>query len=190
MSTFSLNIFEQQLQNTTKLDNALLKVCKKIHKTEKSVEHSNVGYQSPKIDINKHKVFWDLYKKVEGHIRSNLKIYDLKEVNLDFSLPWININKAGDFNWPHIHVNSHFSGIYYLKVPKNSGRIIFHNPFTIHNNFFLKEFNEYNAHNTNVFKHMPSESSFLMFPGNLKHAVEQSKSKQDRISISFDVKLK
>ena len=63
MSTFSLNIFEQQLQNTTKLDNALLKACKKIHKTEKSVEHSNVGYQSPKIDINKHKVFWDLYKK-------------------------------------------------------------------------------------------------------------------------------
>ena len=29
-----------------------------------------------------------------------------------------------------------------------------------------------------------------MFPGNVKHAVKKNESKQDRISIAFDINLK
>ena len=190
MSTFSLNIFGKQIENTKKLNADLLKVCKKIYKTQKSVQHSNEGYQSPKIDINKHKIFYDLYKKLESNIRANLTVYDLKETNLDFSLPWVNINKPGDFNWPHIHVESHFSGLYYLKVPKDSGDVVLYNRLHEGNSFYERKFNEYNSHNSSSFTYGPQESTFLMFTGNTKHAVKQNKSKQNRISIAFNINIK
>ena len=38
---------------------------------------------------------------------------------------WANINPPGGYNMPHIHPNSHFSGVYYIKAPKDSGNISF-----------------------------------------------------------------
>lgn len=190
MNTFSLNIFNKQIENTKKLNIDLLKTCKKIYKTTKSVTCSNIGYQSDKVSVKKYPVFLDLYQKLEDNVRANLSVYDLKEINLDFTLPWININKPGDFNWPHIHMNPHFSGLYYLKVPKNSGDIVFYNSFHEGNSFYNKKFNKYNSHNSSSFSYGPQESTFLMFPGNVKHAVKRNESKQDRISIAFDINLK
>ena len=88
-------------------------------------------------------MFLDLYQKLEDNVRANLSVYDLKEINLDFTLPWINI-----------------------------------------------KFNKYNSHNSSSFSYGPQESTFLMFPGNVKHAVKKNESKQDRISIAFDINLK
>ena len=41
---------------------------------------------------------------------------------------WANINPPGALNRPHLHPNSHFSGVYYIKAPKNSGQIVFNEP--------------------------------------------------------------
>ena len=41
---------------------------------------------------------------------------------------WANINPPGGYNKPHLHPNSHFSGVYYIKAPKNSGQIVFNEP--------------------------------------------------------------
>ena len=41
---------------------------------------------------------------------------------------WANINPPGGYNMPHVHPNSHYSGVYYIKAPKNSGNIVFNEP--------------------------------------------------------------
>ena len=41
---------------------------------------------------------------------------------------WANINPPGGYNRPHIHPNSHFSGVYYIKATKDSGDIVFNDP--------------------------------------------------------------
>ena len=41
---------------------------------------------------------------------------------------WANINPPGGYNRPHLHPNSHYSGVYYIKAPKNSGQIVFNEP--------------------------------------------------------------
>ena len=41
---------------------------------------------------------------------------------------WANINPPGGYNRPHIHPNSHFSGVYYIKATKDSGEIVFNDP--------------------------------------------------------------
>ena len=41
---------------------------------------------------------------------------------------WANINPPGGYNAPHIHPNSLFSGVYYVKAPKNSGKLSCNDP--------------------------------------------------------------
>ena len=41
---------------------------------------------------------------------------------------WANINPPGGYNRPHIHANSLFSGVYYIKAPANSGKLICNDP--------------------------------------------------------------
>ena len=38
---------------------------------------------------------------------------------------WANINNKEDYNISHTHPYSHYSGVYYVKVPKNSGNLYF-----------------------------------------------------------------
>jgi uncharacterized protein (TIGR02466 family) len=190
MSTFNLNITAIKMRGVNKLNQDLLKVCKDVYKNKNSVQFSNEGYQSPRLNLKEYPVFLDLFTKTKEHIVNMLKIYDVLFNTVDVSLPWVNVNKPGDFNWSHKHLDSHFSLVYYLKVPKKSGDVIFKNPFTENNNFFLKSFKNYNSNNSNVYKYTPEESFLLMFPSNLEHAVEKNKSKQNRISIAFDVTIK
>ena len=191
MSTFNLYITEMEIFDVGTLNKHLLKLSKQVYRKLPSADHSNEGYQSPRLHTDDHPVFLDLFDKTKQHILNVLKIYDLKKIgNIDFSLPWININKPGDFNWPHEHFSTHFSLIYSLKVPKKSGDIVFSNPFTQGNSFYLKEFNDHNSNNARVYKHTPRENMLILFPSNLKHAVERNRSKQDRISIAFDITVK
>ena len=41
---------------------------------------------------------------------------------------WANINPPGGYNAPHIHPNSLFSGVYYVKAPKDSGKLSCNDP--------------------------------------------------------------
>ena len=41
---------------------------------------------------------------------------------------WANINPPGGSNAPHIHPNSLFSGVYYIKAPKKSGNLVCNDP--------------------------------------------------------------
>jgi uncharacterized protein (TIGR02466 family) len=190
MSLFSLDINVEILKDVKSLNKELLKTCNEIYKKNKTVHKSNDGYQSDRLDIKKYTVFLKLFEKTKDPIYKTLELYNLKNINnINFSLPWININKPGDFNWPHKHLNSHFSLVYYLKVPKKSGDIYFTNPLTEGNLFFLKEFKEYNPYNSSSFNYEPEKNSLIMFPSNLQHAVGRNNSKENRISIAFDINI-
>ena len=41
---------------------------------------------------------------------------------------WANLNPPGAYNQPHIHPNSLFSGVYYIKAPENSGDLVCNEP--------------------------------------------------------------
>jgi len=192
MSTFNLNITAIKMRGVNKLNQDLLKVVKKVKKNLPDVNEFNQTFQSPKLNPNTYPVFLDLFTKTKEHIVNMLKIYDVLFDNVDVSLPWVNINRPGehDSSWNRKNCDTHFSVLYYLKVPKKSGEIIFYNPFADGNSFFLKQFKEENSSNATFFKYTPDENTLLMFPSNLKYAVETNISKSDCISIAFDVTIK
>jgi|TARA_B100000287_G_C20589874_1_gene763774 uncharacterized protein (TIGR02466 family) len=105
---------------------------------------------------------------------------------------WININKKGDYNMKHVHPGSTLSGVVYLQVPKGSGKIIFDSPHMFSN------FNEYKSYSTEIVESFNLYSSigyetlpghFLVFPSDILHGVEVNQSREDRISLSFNIGL-
>ena len=109
----------------------------------------------------------------------NLNVKEIKIAQL-----WTNVNKRNDYNIIHQHGQYHLSGTYYVKVPKNSGRIVFRDPRpgAIGNVFMNSKFDKGEFKNLNLM-----EGLLAIWPSYLDHFVEPSNSDEERISISFDI---
>jgi uncharacterized protein (TIGR02466 family) len=110
---------------------------------------------------------------------------------------WYNVNRRYNYNSAHMHPDSYLSGVYYVKVPADSGRIVFDRPQTeadrmaFQTQWFLH--NSITVDNPRInTEHwfVPEEGMLLMFPGHLTHGVEQNLSTDEddrRISLSFNL---
>ena len=105
---------------------------------------------------------------------------------------WININKSGDYNIKHTHPTCDLSGVIWLKAPKDCGNIVFDSPVGFQTyrevNSYRDDFKKENA----IFKsyyYTPKEGRIIMFPSYLKHDVKKNISQEDRISVSFNIRL-
>ena len=100
---------------------------------------------------------------------------------------WANINPSGAMNRPHIHPNSHFSGVYYIKAPKNSGQIVFNDPRTTSHMVMPNRIKETPPpHLWREVRIDPLEGRIIIFPAWLWHCVEPNESNDIRISVSFN----
>ena len=101
---------------------------------------------------------------------------------------WANINPPGGYNRPHIHPNSHFSGVYYIKAPQNSGEIVFNDPRSAAHMVMPDRVKDIKppSHLWREVRVNPLEGRMLMFPSWLWHCVEPNESNDIRISVSFN----
>jgi len=171
--------------------NVMENICYKIKKKYESRFISNsLGYQSeniyPHLDWNK-----ELTKTIENFINEKLiKIYSLKK-EYEVDNMWININCKYAYNKVHIHPISFFSGVFYIKCPKNCGNLVLHKS-SVEESFFKndKDITEATPINSMLWELEPIENRLIIFPGWLSHSVKQNLNQEDRISISFNTKEK
>ena len=101
---------------------------------------------------------------------------------------WVNVNGKGHSNNKHSHFRSDclLSGVYYVKVPEDSGNIRFYDPRgeLIHKTLDWQYYHNYQYHYIK-----PKEGQMIFFPCWLEHDVEPSKSNDERISIAFNVSM-
>lgn len=111
-----------------------------------------------------------------------------KEYNTFLDNMWINISPKGAYNIPHVHPNTFLSGVLYIKTPPNCGRIWFIHPSECVEYDWKKEYWEvFNSDNAPIQYMTVQPKRLYLFPSWLKHGVEQNKSEEDRISISFNI---
>jgi len=106
---------------------------------------------------------------------------------------WININSKYSYNANHMHFKSFFSGVYYVKVPENSGNIQFTNPSNLQRvsvELYKSAFKEFNTFNAQNWMFQPVEDLLILFPSWLEHSVGQNLSDHSRISIAFNTTIK
>ena len=148
------------------------------------------GWQSNSFEL--HECKSEMLRKVIGELLSEFKKNLLKEKVSYSCQGWMNINKPGDFNVKHNHPRSHLSGVLWIKVPKNSGSIMFHSPEMFNRFQELDSYEDDFCYNSNCYMthtFTPTEGKVLIFPASLEHNVEENKSNEDRISYSFNIVL-
>ena len=100
---------------------------------------------------------------------------------------WANINPPGGYNAPHVHPNSLFSGVYYIKSLKNSGRLSCIDPRPgVQLNMHTRKKGELPKYLWREVNLEPKEGRIIMFPYYLWHSVEPNESNDIRISVSFN----
>jgi uncharacterized protein (TIGR02466 family) len=85
----------------------------------------------------------------------------------------------------HNHIGN-FSGIYYIEVPKDSGKLVFQNADLLKsydNNYpFIEDANTYSNYSFDVKKY-----ELYLFPSETLHFVEPNFSNKERISVAFNL---
>lgn len=137
----------------------------------------------------------DLKEQVELNIECYLKRHLCLDDEISFyqQASWIMINKPGAVHPTHVHNNAFLSGVVYIKVPENSGNIVFSAPDmlpTWSSPVLRPGRKSFNLINSDYFVQVPQPKTIYIFPGHMQHRVEENKSDEDRISISFNYYLK
>jgi len=117
------------------------------------------------------------------------EIYDNEHLDRNAVLGnmWANINPPGGMNMPHIHPNSLFSGVYYVKSNINSGRIKIMDPRPGAQHIMPAR--KPGNPGRDMWRDAsldPVVGRIIMFPSWLWHSVEENKSDDIRISVSFN----
>lgn len=114
---------------------------------------------------------------------------DLNFIESDVFLTsaWVNFNDSRQcMNSQHTH-GEVFSGVFYLKIPPESGKLVLVNPGmnTLWTGCSLiKEKNQFTGESIKI---EPEEGSIILFPSYLPHSVETNNHDDERISISFNI---
>jgi len=100
---------------------------------------------------------------------------------------WANINPKEGSNQPHIHPNSLFSGVYYVKSNPQAGRLKIYDPRPgIQMVMPIRKEGQPPKHLWRDANLDPVTGRLIMFPAWLWHAVEPNQSDELRISVSFN----
>ena len=190
------HLFDVPIQ-TTKLElniDSLIDFCYELkHKNKKGTILSNVGgWHSENIINETHTEFIKLKNKIEDaanifhHDLQFKKIYHQKIDNI-----WANINQKGHSNVFHDHPYSILSGAFYL-TKGETAPIVFEHPFKDINTYFWKKsiIEEWNTTNVARWNIPPKPNILLIFPSWIQHKVSMNKENIDRITFSFNTKMR
>ena len=115
-----------------------------------------------------------------------------KSVDLIVSA-WLNINPPNSYNSMHSHPDCNLAGVLWIKTPKDCGNIVFQSPFDFQIykevESYTEEFKSQNKY-FHKYNFIPTEGRIMVFPSHLEHQVKPNESKEDRISVSFNIRLK
>ena len=112
---------------------------------------------------------------------------------MDLVQMWLNVNGSFSYNVSHRHPGCDLAGVLWIKQTPESGRFVFDNMDTGYRDAMLL-----NATDRDYLeeKKMPPEyvpkytdGTMIIFPAGVSHRVEINETEEDRISLSFNIKI-
>jgi uncharacterized protein (TIGR02466 family) len=185
---FAVPLFQQQLADFSRHRAALVDFLQALKRQGDGVRRSNVGgWHSDDLQPlgATGEVGWLLaqLRRFAADCIGQLGPPE-REFDIVFDAVWAIINRAGDWNTPHNHMPSQWSGVCYLQVDEDSkarhdGNLIFIDPVPLGPRYRSP---------INVFIR-PKVGGVFLFPGYLTHMVEPHHGAADRIIVSFNLQV-
>ncbi len=201
LNFFPLSVYVERLGFSTDVREAMAKAIEKDAAAKKPMlRGKNMTWTG---DVNGHgflherEEFEPLFEAMNTHTKAYMNILGVNDgiFDLYFTRSWGTVQKREERVNFHTHEQSHISVVYYPRVPKNSGMLMFDMP-TNPNEFLsglIKDRNikngvfrpsEFLAQNMNV----GVETDLLViFPSKTNHATQSNSTNESRISIAADV---
>ena len=191
LKLFPQPIFKYQIDNYKKINEELIKYIYGLHNDDNvGVKKSNInGWHSKPFDLKD-----DIPNKFYSHINNYIKDvfnkygWEYNNTKVVCTSMWAIINKKGNFNIEHTHPNNYLSTAYYVKAPENCGNFKATNPNILNRHIRAKagQANELNSNSASI---KINEGDLLIFPAYLPHSVDENRSDEDRVIVSFNIDI-
>ena len=184
---FPTPIYIKDLPNAAELNQYLEQQIVKWSQTDpEGKKRTNVNGWHSKTDMNKKAEYNVLTKEL---FAMQDEIY--KKEHLDpkpvLGNMWANINYPGGYNRHHLHPNSLFSGVYWIKTPMKSGNLMLYDPRPgIHTTMPNRKEGQLPSQLWREVHYTPAAGRIVIFPAWLWHEVRPNESNDTRISVSFN----
>ena len=140
------------------------------------------GYQSPD-QFYLEESFAPYLNRISEHLISTIEEYtrdDRSCLHLDdlkLSNMWFNFNYENCYNVQHTHPGCVLSGVLWIQIPEEQPIV-----FSCFDEFTRATYEKYTNESL-----VAKEGQLLLFPAHLPHRVDINRSKNTRISISFNI---
>ena len=188
---FPTPVWTMQLDNYTSVNEQMYNYIKSKQKNDGiGINKSNIrGWPSKDFNLND--------KEPQNFISFILSSIEQVMTDMDWEKEkqiakidnmWAIINTGGSANLRHQHGNSSISGAYYVRAPINCGDIVFYDPrpAPVYSHPNVVNPNLLNAQVNGI---SPKEGALVLFPSYLEHSVNENKSNEERIVVSFNIRI-
>jgi uncharacterized protein (TIGR02466 family) len=175
-------------------------ICDRVEKKIRELQKSGQGFPSPSGGILAYmtpdnlQTLPEMKELVDIIMAESGSILDAHAIKRDshyITNMWANVANPNRRHNFHNHPNCLFSGIVYIRTPKNCGRTIFASPRMNVKNIeptYLQK-NELNA---DIFSMPPEKGRMMIWPSHVPHSVEQGSANEaeDRIVVAFNIMIR
>ena len=183
---FPTIIYIKDIPNALQLNQYLEQKIIQWSQQNKGVAKTNAGGWHSETDMNKKEEYNPLIKEL---FNMQDEIYQKEKLDMKPVLGnmWANINYPGNYNRPHLHPNALFSGVYWVKVPPQSGNFMVYDPRTgVQVTMPNRKKGALPSELWREVHYEPVAGRCIMFPAWLWHEVKPNESNDIRISVSFN----
>ena len=184
---FPTPIYIKEIPNAVELNHYLEKQILRWNKEDpKGYDRTNINGWHSTTDMNKKKEYDPLMQEL---FAMQYEIFKKEFLTLKPVLGnmWANINYPSGYNRPHLHPNSLFSGVYWIKAPENSGNLMLYDPRPgVHTTMPDRKKGKLPSAVWREVHYKPRAGMIIMFPAWLWHEVQPNRSQDIRMSVSFN----
>jgi uncharacterized protein (TIGR02466 family) len=149
------------------------------------LQQLDVAWQS-RHDLQDSEPFANLIACVRAAAIEVLDFLKIRQEEIVVTGCWVNVLPPGRAHRAHSHPNNFLSGVYYVRTQTGADTINFHDPRS-QTHIIRPPVTALTADNTDQVVVTVKDGTLLLFPAWLEHSVDENRSDEERISVSFNV---